>query len=59
MSRLASWQDLGFASGPLLAYAALGSVSLTTIYLVGACILLISLTAQTLAIIRHESGGGR
>ncbi len=59
MSRLASWQDLGFASGPLLAYAAIGSVSLTVIYVVGACILLIALASQTLAFLRHASGGGR
>ncbi len=59
MSRLASWQDLGFASGPLLAYAALGSVSLTTIYVVGACILLIALASQTLAFVRHPPGEGR
>lgn len=59
MSRLASWQDLGFASGPLLAYAALDSVSLTTIYVVGACILLIALASQTLAFLRHPSGVGR
>ena len=59
MSRLASWQDLGFASGPLLAYAAIGSVSLTTIYVVGACILLVALAAQTLALVRHAFSGGR
>ena len=55
MSRLASWQDLGFASGPLLAYAALGSVSLTTIYVVGACILLIALASQALVFVRRSS----
>ena len=59
MSRLASWQDLGFATGPLLAYAALGSVSLTFIYVAGACILLIALASQSLAFVRRESGGGR
>ena len=59
MSRLASWQDLGFASGPLLAYAALGSVSLTTIYVAGAGILLIALASQSLAFVRRDSGGGR
>ena len=58
MSRLASWQDLGFASGPLFAYAALGSVSLTTIYLLGAGILLIAFAAQMLAFVRHASSGG-
>ncbi len=59
MSRLASWQDLGFASGPLLAYAALGSVSLTFIYVAGACILLIALASQSLAFVRRESDGGQ
>ena len=59
MSRLASWQDLGFASGPLLAYAALGSVSLTIIYVVGACILLTALAAQTFAFVRNSSSVGR
>ena len=59
MSRLASWQDLGFASGPLFAYAALGSVSLTTIYVFGAGILLIAFTAQMLASVGHASSGGR
>ena len=58
MSRLASWQDLGFASGPLLAYAAIGSVSLTAIYVVGACILLIALAAQSLALLRNASSVG-
>ena len=59
MSRLASWQDLGFASGPLLAYAALGSVSLTIIYVVGACILLAALASQTFASVRYVPKGGR
>ena len=54
MSRLASWQDLGFASGPLLAYAALGSVSLTIIYVAGACILLAALASQAFASVRHR-----
>lgn len=58
MSRLASWQDLGFATGPLFAYAALGSVSLTTIYVVGACILMTALASQTLASVGHVSNGG-
>ncbi len=58
MSRLASWQDLGFASGPLLAYAALGSVSLTTIYVAGACILLMALVAQVFAFARPVSRVG-
>ena len=55
MSRLASWQDLGFASGPLLAYAALGSVSLTMIYVVGAGILLTALASQALVFVRQTS----
>ena len=59
MSRLASWQDLGFASGPLLAYAALGSVSLTIIYVVGAGILLTALASQTFASVRHRTREGR
>ncbi len=58
MSRLASWQDLGFASGPLLAYAAIGSVSLATIYVVGAGILLVALASQAFAFVRHGSGVG-
>ena len=59
MSRLASWQDLGFATGPLVAYAALGTFTLTTIYVVGSGILLIALASQALAFVGHAYGGGR
>ena len=43
MSRFATWQDLGYASGPLIAYAVLSFVSPSLIYLAGAALLLIAL----------------
>lgn len=39
MSRYASWQDVGSAIGPLLAYAVIDFVSLTVVYVVGALLL--------------------
>ncbi|MEE9199135.1 MAG: MFS transporter, partial [Dehalococcoidia bacterium] len=41
MSRYATWQDVGSAIGPLLAYAVLGFASLTSVYLGGGCILVV------------------
>jgi MFS family permease len=55
MSRFATWQDMGHALGPLLAYAALGSVSLTVVYLVGACFLLIALASHSVCFLRQPS----
>ena len=43
MSRFATWQDLGYASGPLLAYAVLSFLPFALVYLAGAVFLLIAL----------------
>jgi MFS family permease len=39
MSRYATWQDVGSAIGPLVAYAALGFTSLTLVYIGGAVLM--------------------
>ena len=43
MSRHATWQDVGSASGPLLSYAVLVYLSLELVYLVGALFMLLAL----------------
>ena len=54
MSRHATWQDVGSAVGPLVAYAALTTVSLEPVYFGGAAVM-----AAALAFFVVSFGFGR
>ncbi len=59
MSRYATWQDLGSATGPLLGYLALGFASLTWVYAVNACLMGISMLIFAVVFRERVLGGGR
>ena len=59
MSRYATWQDLGSATGPLLGYLALGFASLTWVYVVNACLMGISMLIFAVVFRERVLGGGR
>ncbi|MFC1942272.1 MFS transporter [Chloroflexota bacterium] len=52
MSRYATWQDIGSATGPLLGYAVLSFTSLTLVYL-GSALLLATATGAFCLALRH------
>lgn len=57
MSRYATWQDAGSATGPLVAFAVLSFTSLTAVYLSGAVLLSVAISllmaASRLQLARH------
>ena len=59
MSRYATWQDLGSATGPLLGYLALGFASLTWVYAVNACLMGISVLIFAVVFRERVLAGGR
>ncbi len=59
MSRYATWQDLGSATGPLLGYLALGFASLTWVYAVNACLMGISVLIFAVVFRERVLGGER
>ena len=59
MSRYATWQDLGSATGPLLGYLALGFASLTWVYAVNACLMGVSVLIFAVVFRERVLGGGR
>ena len=59
MSRYATWQDLGSATGPLLGYLALGFASLTWVFAVNACLMGISVLIFAVVFRERVLAGGR